>query len=183
MAFVAGRHREALAPHEGRIVAGLELLERLACVPRFLRAIAKRSGIALTSEAVQELAQEAIVRIWERLDGYEGRASLESWAYPICLNTLRDHWRALGRAQSLGVEEALVPARRHRLDTDERRLIQGAIERLDRPQREVVRLRHFDELSFEEIADRLELPPGTIKSRYYRSLGKLRSRLGAFEPP
>ncbi len=62
-------------------------------------------------------------------------------------------------------------------DTLAMAIVVDSIHALGSPSSDIVRLRHFDGLTFAEIARELEMPTNTVKTRYYRSLGRLRTLL------
>src|SRR5690242_10532522 len=57
------------------------VLQRLACVRAMLRACHRRHGSTLTPDDLAEVEQEVHAALWAKLDGFEGRAALETWAY------------------------------------------------------------------------------------------------------
>ncbi|MEZ5962527.1 MAG: sigma-70 family RNA polymerase sigma factor [Planctomycetota bacterium] len=149
-----------------------ELGRRLQCVPRILAARNARVGRPLGDEDVLEAAHEVIARVWAQLGEFRGQAALESWVYRFCefelINAVRRKRRAprpVDEAELVGPD--IAPA----VDVER---VYSSIDRLTRDEAVVVRSKHFDDLTFEEIADRDQVPLATVKSRYYRGLEKLR---------
>lgn len=161
----------------------LELfIDRMSCVPVILSHCNARSRGTLSEEDLADLAQEVLTSVWERLPGYLGQGALESWVYPFCtqkfLNSVRSKRR---RPLHTDIEAAAHlrdprPALGDLLATSD--LVHRHLERLEAIQASVIRARHFDALSFEEIAQRLGVPLTTAKTHYRRGLEMLRSYLG-----
>lgn len=157
-------------------------IERMSCVPVILSHCNARGRGALTDEDLADLSQEVLVAVWEKLPTYLGQGALESWVYPFCtqkyLNSVRARQRrplhadleAAGQVPESGTAFSDLLA-----TTD---LIHRHLERLEAIQASVIRARHFDALSFEEIARRLDLPLSTAKTHYRRGLDLLRDYLG-----
>jgi len=139
-------------------------------------------------EDARDLCQEAFLKAYRGLGTFKREARFSSWLYQIALNVCRDRLRRRrGRiAVSLDeVEEArdgglrtsapspleLVEAR------DLRHLVEDAMATLSAEEREVVILKEYQELTFPEIAEALEVPLSTVKTRLYRGLAQLRHRL------
>jgi RNA polymerase sigma factor (sigma-70 family) len=159
--------------------ARAELARRLAAVLRILAALNRRHGSRLTQEDVEDLAQDTFLLAWRKLDTFGGHTELEGWLYRFCaleyLNRLRRNARAPIRAV-LDPEELGHASSEERLD--------GRIEAIERllaelgpPDEDVIRLKHYEGLSFESIAGRLAIPPSTIKTRYYRGIAWMQRRL------
>ena len=156
------------------------LLDRLACVPAMLRERHRRHGLPLSPDDLAEVEQEVYAALWGKLDGFEGRATLETWAYRFvvlelykALERRARQRRAAGDDAGLASVPALV---REELFVDAA-VLHEALERVGPPGADVIRLRHFDALSFDEIAARSGEPEPTIKARYYRGLKRLREAL------
>lgn len=157
--------------------------DRMSCVPAILSHCNVRGRSALSDEDLADLSQEVLVSVWERLDDYLGQGALESWVYPFCtqkyLNAVRARQR---RPRHSDIDEAAHalsdpgPALGDLLATSD--LVHRHLERLEAIQASVIRARHFDALSFEEIARRLDVPLTTAKTHYRRGLDLLRSYLG-----
>jgi RNA polymerase sigma-70 factor (ECF subfamily) len=126
-------------------------------------------------EDAKDATQTTFVKALEHLDGYDPSRRFFSWVYAIlrneCLNMLRAR-REAGPidgelARGAGPLEAAEAAERHRH-------VQAALLALPVEQREVVVLRHFAGLSYEEIARAVGVPAKTVKSRLFTG----RQRLG-----
>lgn len=156
-------------------------VQRMNCVPVILsHCNAQRRGI-LSQEDLADLGQDVLTTVWKRLPDYLGQGALESWVYPFCtqmfLNSARTRRR---RPPALDLESAAeFPARDERvsdlLATSE--LVHRHLARLEAIQSTVIRARHFEGLSFEEIAQRLGVPLTTAKTHYQRGLDVLRRYL------
>ena len=159
-----------------------ELLRRLRCLPLILAARNKKLGSPLDAALLQDLAQETVVAIWGKLATFTGASSLEAWVYRFCLHKHLSEVRNRGRRSRIeSVESALVdharaPGPPADLGVDEER-VQRSIDELDEERARIVRLKHFEDLTFEEIAARLAISPNTAKTHYYRALKSLRDAL------
>jgi RNA polymerase sigma-70 factor, ECF subfamily len=157
---------------------------RMACVPLILAAQNARLGRPLGLNDLSDAAQEALTQIWQRLDSFEGRSTLETWVYRFCTNTLmnavRKHRRAR-QGEELGAEQ---PDPTH-IDAESRytrydHLYRG-LARLSNDERACVRLKHFEERTFDEIGVLLGISPNTAKTQYYRGLRRLHEILASGE--
>jgi RNA polymerase sigma-70 factor (ECF subfamily) len=158
-----------------------EILRRLRCLPVILSARNKRLGSPLDATLLQDLAQETIVAIWTRLANFTGASSLEAWVYRFCLHKHLAEVRNRGRRGKIeSVASALVldaTSPSAEVDVDEE-LVQRSLDGLDETRARVVRLKHFEDLTFEEIGVRLAMSPNTAKTHYYRALKSLKDALG-----
>jgi RNA polymerase sigma-70 factor, ECF subfamily len=177
--------REALA---GSQVAREALALRLACIPPMLRALLRRAGWRVTPHDLEDLAQDVFTTVWRRLEDFDGRGQLEVWIFGFCRNRcLKWRERGAGRIEARGGEEnPLLDIKDQRegpsadaLDLDHlRRCVAG----LPRPMAQVVELKHFEDLTFEELGQRLQCSPNTAKTRYYRALELLSTSLSSLAP-
>jgi RNA polymerase sigma-70 factor, ECF subfamily len=137
----------------------------------------------------EEVAQEAFVRAHRALGAFRGDAKLSTWLYAItsrlCLNRLASGERRLTRQG----EDALLrlsdagPRPDAALERRELETALGrAIAELPEDRRIVVVLRDLEGLSYEEIAEVLELPLGTVRSRLHRARADLKEKLERFLP-
>jgi RNA polymerase sigma-70 factor (ECF subfamily) len=125
-----------------------------------------------------DATQTAFVRAFERLDTYRPEHRFFSWIYRIlaneCLNAIRG--RRPQTPITEDVAEAEGPLERLEL-VERRRAVQSALMSLQLEYREVVVLRHFAGLSYEEIGAAIGVPAKTVKSRLYTARQQLGERL------
>ena len=146
----------------------------------------------------EEAAQEAFLSAWQGLPFFRGDASFSTWLYRLASNACVDLLRREGRRQnaagpSLNDEEARLevpdtaPSPQERAEQAElREQIEAGLQALTPDHRQVLILREMHQLSYDEIADTLELDVGTVKSRISRGRRQLRKFLlekGNFSPP
>lgn len=164
---------------EERSVA--ELIERLRCVPRMLSVKNRQLGHPLRDEELSDLAQQVLVAVWAKLSRFEGRATLETWVYRFCflefMHQLRRDRRVPVPSGDLQQDLGERAAETETSGAHEAEEIYKGLEALKQEDAQIVRWRSLDDESFEAIARRLDLPTNTVKTKYYRALLKLRSRL------
>jgi RNA polymerase sigma-70 factor (ECF subfamily) len=137
-----------------------------------------------SDEEARDVAQEAFLKAYRALPGFKREARFSSWLYQIAVNLCRDRLRRRRGRTVLSLEAleqtGLVLVSRepgaHELvqRLDLRRAVHRAIAGLSEEQREVLILKEYQGLTFLEIAQALEIPLSTVKTRLYRGLGQLR---------
>jgi RNA polymerase sigma-70 factor (ECF subfamily) len=132
-------------------------------------------------ESVADLCQEVFLRVYEHRWRYRETGAFSGWLYRIALNVARDALRrrgkkplALGDVEPTAIE--LSPAAACE-QAERGRIVAQTVADLPEPLRVVLILRHYEEMSFEEIARLLGKPASTIKSRFSAALQRLRERL------
>lgn len=170
--------RDALA---GDRQAGERLAERLMCVPRVLGSINARRGGRLSSHDLEDLIGDCLLGIWRKLGSYHGEATLEGWLYRFCFLEFMNKARLLSRRPEVSRPElAQHESPEVALDRDlEREDLERTLLRLGPPDSDVVRLKHYDELTFEGIARALGITTKMAKTRYYRGIAWLQRELTA----
>jgi RNA polymerase sigma-70 factor (ECF subfamily) len=132
-------------------------------------------------ELVADLCQEVFLRVYEHRARYQETGAFAPWLYRIALNVARDaQRRRRPRPRCLGDVEPMAagPSPSAACEQAERgRLVARMVAELPEPLRLVVVLRHYEEMSFEQIARLLETPASTLKSRFSTALQRLRERL------
>lgn len=140
-------------------------------------------------EAALDLTQEIFIKIHVSLDRYEPAYKFSTWIYRISHNAAIDYMRRVAtREQPLmgGLEgepceivlasKAMSP--QQETEREERRArIEAIVRRLPLPYKELVILRHSQDLSYDEIAEVTGLPLGTVKNRLFRAREMLRQQL------
>ncbi|MEW5756943.1 MAG: RNA polymerase sigma factor RpoE [Pseudomonadota bacterium] len=147
------------------------------------------------SEA-QDVAQDAFIKAYRALPSFRGESAFYTWLYRIATNTAKNHLVAQQRRQTdvvIDDEEALQRESKIGLDDIEtpdnvlirdevERTVFEAIESLPDDLKTAISLRELDGLSYEEIAEAMDCPVGTVRSRIFRARetisNKLRALLG-----
>lgn len=148
--------------------------ERMRCIPLTLRALNRRTGRSLDEHELLDVVQDCAVLVLRKLDSFDGRGPLEAWVYGLCQFELYNAVRRR-RRRPVSMEsdptELLEPTSPSGVLLSDH--LEAGLETLEQAEREIVRLKHFEGLTFERIAELLELSANTAKTRYYRGLKKL----------
>jgi RNA polymerase sigma-70 factor, ECF subfamily len=148
-----------------------------------------RWSLGAARDEAEDATQDVLVEIYRSLPRFEGRSRLRTWMFGLTRNVCRQRRRARRRSssnptQSVDSGEALRDLPDGRVDLDaalERREIQEAvglaIEGLSPEHRSAVLLRDIEGLSYEEIAEVLGIPLGTVRSRLHNARLALAGRL------
>ncbi len=125
-------------------------------------------------QEAREVAQEALTRAWAARERYDSRRPFYPWLATIVRNACRDaRARRRNRAVSgLDTERLTSPIRGPwaALDAAQaQQRVRTAMEVLDESHREIIVLRHFEDLSYAEIAAMLDIAEGTVMSRLFRA--------------
>jgi RNA polymerase sigma-70 factor (ECF subfamily) len=147
--------------------------------------------IVRNPEAAADLVQETFMKAFSSLASYRSEYRFSTWLYKIAANASIDHLRKR-RIQALSLDRPMdtgdgtlefeVPDYSFHPEQDlvrkqQRISIDEAIESLPDKYREVIIYRHKDDKSYEEIADLLDIPVGTVKARIFRARELLKKKL------
>ncbi|MSO56429.1 MAG: sigma-70 family RNA polymerase sigma factor [Acidobacteria bacterium] len=149
-------------------------------------------------EDARDVTQETFLRAFRALSGFKGDAKFSSWLYRIALNLCRDWIRKERRTPVVAMPEGvdvdqLAGESREVASVEDLAaraelsgMVAAAMGHLPAEQRTAIILKEYHGLTFQEIADLLNCPLSTVKTRVYQGLGLLRRHLaaqGQFEPP
>jgi RNA polymerase sigma-70 factor (ECF subfamily) len=131
-------------------------------------------------ERAEDLAQETFLAVIRAASRYEPRALVRTYLYGIALKLLAAEERKFSTRNKLG-QCAPEPTTD---GTPECVLwVRQALEKLDAPEREILMLREYEQLSYSDIAELLRIPVNTVRSRLFRSRLALKSYLGSAAKP
>ena len=138
-------------------------------------------------DEAEDLTQDIFLKIFKALHTFDRRANFQTWIISISRNLCIDHYRSVRKERQTIAREVdttdLQPASRERTPyalaehRDLRAQLKQALETLPSTLRTAVVLRDLQELSYQEIADQLQLPEGTVKSRINRGRLELARQL------
>lgn len=150
--------------------------------------------LARDNSEAEDIVQEALMSAFSSLRNFRGDSSFFTWLYRIAMNSAKyarmRSTRRLPRVSDIGDEtdrERLVAEQDMDLATPESilegeqllRLLSAAIDELPADYREALMLRELDGLSYEEIAEKMHCPVGTVRSRVHRARDAITSALQA----
>jgi RNA polymerase sigma factor (sigma-70 family) len=138
-------------------------------------------------DQAEDLTQDIFLKIFKSLDTFDRRANFQTWLISISRNLCIDHYLSVRKERETMARDVdaadLMPVSRERgphgelEQLDLRHLIRQALAELPEALREAVVLRDLQEFSYQEIADKLRLPEGTVKSRINRGRLELARQL------
>ncbi len=168
-------------------------------VERFQRKIYRVAYAIVRDESEADtITQDVFVQAYTHLAKFEGRAGLETWLTRIAINRSRDSLRRrkfvslFVRRDDDDEAEVMIEPVDDRPDPERqvmsgqlRVAIQRAEKQLSSQQKVIFRLRHYENLSLEEIADHLGLRAGTVRAHLFRAIHKVRKELACWRtvPP
>jgi len=146
------------------------------------------------TENLDDLAQEVFLRLYKALPVFRGEALLSTYLYRITVNVAQNEWKRRKRERSSmvsisdevsGWEERLQHPGRNAVEQMEEGEFRAAVEeqlgRLSEVERAVLVLYHQEERSYEQIAEVLNMPIGTVRTHLHRGRKKMREGLAARE--
>jgi RNA polymerase sigma-70 factor (ECF subfamily) len=122
----------------------------------------------------EELAQETFMVVLKGIERYEPRATFRTYLYSIAFKQAFGEYR---RAKHDPVPISTEPAAAREPDSCDALWVRRAVEKLDEQHREVLLLREYEQLSYDEIAELLKIPVNTVRSRLFRARMELKSLL------
>jgi RNA polymerase sigma-70 factor (ECF subfamily) len=143
-----------------------------------------------SKEAAEDVLQEVFVSVWRFRNTYDpNRGKLTTWLHRITVNQCsKEKARKAPAAVSLEEKGIDLPEMKHQFQPEDilvnkmeyERLLR-AMDALDTKHRSILVLRYFNDLSYQEIAEALEIPLGTVKSRLNQSLRYLKRQMNPGE--
>ncbi len=173
----------------GEAAAWDELFDRYyAAAGRFIFQL----GSDFTREDVEEISQDVFLAVIRNLESFNGESQFQTWLFRIAANKARDYRERRNAAKRGGGQtpislQAEDPESGLTIDppspapspdatlmsAENLGLVQGALEQLGEPCREIIELRYFGDLSYEEISGTLQLNAKTVSSRLSKCLDRL----------
>ncbi len=152
------------------------------------RAMAAAMKVLRSNDDAEDAVQEAFVKIWRSFHGFEGRAAFASWVHRIVVNASLDllrrngvRYETRGQADHPEAVDAVQDAEPAYESTPEadyakletQTLVRAAIARLPQAHRQAVELRELEDYSYQEMADIIRCPMGTVMSRLHHARHRL----------
>ncbi len=131
---------------------------------------------------VEDLAQEAFIKAFNSLDKFDHQFAFSTWLYKIASNNCIDYLRKK-KLSTISIDKEIdsededlrfeIPDNEYKpdreiLDREKRQILLDAVKSLPEKYKTVIMLRHHEEMEYEEIAEKLNLPLGTVKAHIFR---------------
>ncbi|MDQ3033280.1 MAG: sigma-70 family RNA polymerase sigma factor [Myxococcota bacterium] len=161
------------------------------------RAFAVAYGVLKNKQDALDVVQESFVKVHRHLEGFQGSSSFYTWLYRIVMNLAIDQLRRRKTARPVSyddaidresdrIDDAILP---RMVDSNPRKAVirrelmarvEEALATLPEYHRQVIVLREIEGLSYEEMAEALEVPKGTIMSRLFHARRKMQVALADY---
>ena len=164
--------------------AGRHRLEAFAAFDdsRLLQSYRLASLVLRDRDEAEDATQEAIAQAWSSWETLRDPSRFDAWFDRILLNVCRNRMRHVRVIHVVALDDAYeLPAADAQQATMARLILEPAFARLSPEQRIIVVLRFWRDLPVDEIAERLGLPAGTVKSRLHYALEALRAAIESSE--
>jgi RNA polymerase sigma-70 factor (ECF subfamily) len=186
------RRNEDASPDDATLVLAAQKGDQAAfaaIVGRYQRRVYRVAyGLVRSHEDADDLAQEAFVRAWKALDRFRVGEPLYPWLARIVTNLAYSLFRRRKRRPETSIEPLAEAGMQwgvdddpadHAADREQAGMLAEAFEELSEDHRAILVLRVVDGLAYDEIAQTLEIAPGTVMSRLSRARAELKTRLEA----
>jgi RNA polymerase sigma-70 factor (ECF subfamily) len=149
--------------------------------------------------ATEDLVQEVFLRLWTRAEQWQGSGSVKGWLYRIATNLSLNHLRSVKRRPQQPLEipvddgdednpvpgwmvdaSALTPEAQLEI-VEQQKLLGQLINGLPPDKQDVFRMVYDDEMDLHSVANKLQIPEGTVKSRLYHSRKQIAERLNGLD--
>jgi RNA polymerase sigma-70 factor (ECF subfamily) len=131
------------------------------------------------AQLAEDIVQESFLKAFEKLTSFQFRSAFKSWLYRIVINTAKNSLR--GSRTTVDLEKVSLKVENQCEDTlIEKQLFEESckiIEDLPEKQRQAVSLRVFSDLSFKEVASKMDCPYDTAKANYRHGLLKIKEKM------
>ena len=164
----------------GRARAGDEAAYRWLLDRYRARAVRLAAHVLRHGGEAEDVAQEAFIKTFRRLPSFRGEGRFSPWLFGIVVRLCLDRRRSARWARELSADDAPTPSSPAD-DPDTRLLVGVLLDRLSPPMRAALVLREMEGLDYDEIAQTLGIPVGTVRSRLHAARAQFRALWTATE--
>ena len=146
------------------------------------RVVRLASHVLHNSREAEDVAQEAFVKAFRQIDQFRGESGFYAWLYRIVINLCLDRMRRKCVTSEFPLEERALPAHATSCpDMEKRLVVEQVLDSLSPPMRAALVLREVEGLEYAEIAQVLNIPVGTVRSRLNTAREQFRKRWTAIQ--
>ena len=139
-------------------------------------------GFVRNSQDALDLSQESFIKAFRKIKRFDPERPFFPWFYKLLKNICLDHIKRKSRTPEIPLDEVRV-FKEEREDKEMKEILWKGIESLPFEQREVIILRYFQQLSYQEIAEITAKPVGTVMSSLYYAKKRLKEKIKKFMSP
>ena len=139
------------------------------------QAVSHATAILGNREDALDAAQEAFIDAFKALKQFDSSRPFYPWFYVLLRN--RCFKLAARKRETESIDETVIVAPNSTAQSERILALENALRSLDMEDREIVTLKYFDGLSYNELAERLQIPKGTVMSRLFHARKKLQAKL------
>ena len=145
-------------------------------VERYQRpAVSHAAAILGSREDALDATQEAFIDAFRALKGFDSSRAFYPWFYVLLRN--RCFKMAARKRETESIDETVIVAASSAAQSEDSLALEKALRSLDLEDREIITLKYLDGLSYIELAERLQIPKGTVMSRLFHARRKLHAKL------
>ncbi len=139
------------------------------------QAVAHAVAILGNAEDALDAVQEAFIDAFKSLKQFDRTRRFYPWFYVLLRN--RCYKMSARKRETVSIEETEILAPRAGLPSEERFALERALVELSKEDREIITLKYLDGLSYDELAEHLQIPRGTVMSRLFYARKQLQAKL------
>lgn len=139
------------------------------------RAVGHAMAVLLNRDDAEDAVQEAFIDAFKAIGTFDASRAFYPWFYVLLRN--RCYKITARRRPTESLEEAQVLASQPGITDDTRLALENALHSLTREEREIISLKYFGGLSYDELATHLQIPRGTVMSRLFHARQRLQAKL------
>lgn len=126
-------------------------------------------------EAALDIVQEVVCKAYKSIENLREPKFFNTWIMRIAINVATDFYNKKSKVVCMEKEELLSKIDAKYDDNDERLFLMESLDKLDEKYKKIIVLKYFDDLTFKDIAEILEMPENTVKTNLYKGLSILRN--------
>jgi len=147
----------------------------LAYQQRLYRVIRRQVS---SHEDADDVLQNTFLKVFRHLDGFEGRSEFYTWIYRIAQNEVYTFIKSNSKRRWMDLEDHAERKEEPHLNSDDvLRSLEMAVSKLPERQQMVFRMRYYDELSYKQMAEILDLTAGALKASFHHAVKKIEEEL------
>lgn len=139
-------------------------------------------GFVRNAQDAMDVSQESFIKAFRKIKRFDPEKPFFPWFYKLLKNLCLDHIKRKSRTQEIPLDEARI-LKEEREDREMKEILWRGIEKLPFEQKEVILLRYFQQLSYQEIAEITARPIGTVMSSLFYAKKRLREAIKKFLSP